>query len=66
MKPRARNRKDGTFATVSEWAERHGFQWFTEGTRKELFMKDKDITDTRQDKRECLLKARVPVVGTAF
>ena len=35
--PRARKRKDGTFATVSEWAERHGFQWFTEDTIKELF-----------------------------
>ena len=41
--PRARKRKDGTFATVSEWAERHGFQWFTEDTIKELFMNDKEL-----------------------
>ena len=38
--PRAKKRKDGTFATVSEWAERHGFQWFTEDTIKELFNED--------------------------
>ena len=28
--PRAKKRKDGTKRTHSEWADYHGFRWFTE------------------------------------
>ena len=35
--PRAKVRKDGTKATMGEWATRRDFRWFTEDTIKELF-----------------------------
>lgn len=33
--PRAKKRKDGTKRTHAEWADLHGFQWFSKDTFKE-------------------------------
>lgn len=34
--PHAKKRKDGTKQTHGEWADRNGFQWFTEETIREI------------------------------
>ena len=35
--PRAKVKKDGTKTTMADWAERHGFRWFSEDTINELW-----------------------------
>lgn len=37
--PNARRRKDGTYATMKEWADRHGFRWATIDTAKKDWFK---------------------------
>ena len=34
--PQAKRRKDGSKRTMREWADEHGFRWYTEDTIKEV------------------------------
>ncbi len=37
--PNAKRRKDGTKHTHAEWADKHGFRWFTEETLSDRLLK---------------------------